>query len=70
MDNIYTYVVPLPAGVNEAVLSCADGYTVYIDDSLTEAERVEAYNHAVRHIYDQDFEKMDVQEIETNTHAS
>ena len=70
MVNIYTYVVQLPVGVNEAVLSCADGYTVYIDDSLTDAERVEAYNHAIRHIYDQDFEKMDVQEIETNTHAS
>lgn len=70
MDNIYTYVVPLPDGVNEAVLSCADGYTIYIDDKLSPTGRVEAYNHAVRHIYDQDFEKMDVQEIETNTHAS
>lgn len=68
MDNIYTYVVPLPNGVNEAVLSCADGYTIYIDDKLSPTGRVEAYNHAVRHIYANDFVLLDVQEIEGKAH--
>lgn len=69
MVNIYTYVAPLPEGINEAVLSCYDGYTVYIDDKLSESERIKAYDHAIRHIYANDFELLDVQEIEKKAHA-
>jgi hypothetical protein len=50
MDNIYTYFVPLPDGVNEMVTPCADGYTVYIDVHLDKEHRIDAYNHAIRHV--------------------
>lgn len=68
-ENIYTYIVPLPPGVNEAVMPCADGYTVYIADHLSHAGRLEAYKHALRHIKRGDWKRLDVQQIEVHAHA-
>lgn len=68
MDDVFTYFVPLPAGINEMVTPCADGFTVYIDSDLDEAHRIRAYNHAIRHIMRGDFEKEDVGTIEAENH--
>ncbi len=70
MDEIYTYFVPMPAGVHEFVTPCADGYTVYIDDSLDESQRLKAFCHALKHVVNNDFEKSNVQEIEACTHGT
>ena len=56
MNNIYHYIVPLPEGINEAVLEGIDGYTVYTSDRLDENGTLEAYLHALRHIKNGDFE--------------
>lgn len=69
MDEIYVYCVPLPASIHEIVTPCADGYTVYIADWLDDQKRLEAYNHALRHITNHDFERTDVQQIEGECHA-
>lgn len=69
MKDIYIYTVPLPYGVKEAVTPCLDGYTVYISDRLDDFQRLEAYKHAVRHIRNNDFDKFDVQEIESEAHG-
>ena len=45
-----------------------DGYTVYLNARLSYAGRVRAYLHAMRHIERNDFERANVQEIETETH--
>ena len=68
MDNIYTYVTKLPDGLNEMILPCLDGYTVYIDDRLSDLGRMEAYNHAITHIRNRDWEKNNIQEIEMDAH--
>ena len=68
MDDIYTYLIPLPDGINEVVLPCLGGYTVYIDSRLSQEKQVRSYYHALGHIINNDFEKEDVQEIETNAH--
>ena len=68
MDEIYTYIAPLPPGVREAVMPCADGYTVYLSDRLDRKGREEGYRHALRHIRAGDFGKEDVQEIEAAAH--
>ena len=68
MDDIYTYLVELPDGIDEAVLPCLGGYTVYIDPRLSHEQQEEAYKHAIWHILNNDFEKFDVQEIETEAH--
>lgn len=67
-DEIYVYLVNLPPGINEAVMPCAGGYTVYINSALTFEGRVNAYKHALWHINNRDFEKFDVQEIECDAH--
>ena len=68
MDNIYVYLVPLPSGVNEAVMPCMDGFTVYIDQNLDPLNRQKAYDHAIGHIREDDYKKTDVQEIEWERH--
>lgn len=67
-DDIFVYITDLPEGVHEAVTPCADGYTVYLDSGLWKSDRIKAYEHALRHIKNLDFEKCDVQEIEGRTH--
>ncbi|MCR4739140.1 MAG: hypothetical protein K5886_02635 [Lachnospiraceae bacterium] len=69
MADIYTYLVPLPPGVKEMVVyGPDDAYTIYLNDKISSAARLDAFHHAVRHIYNNDFEKTDVQEIEAATH--
>ena len=64
MVDYYVYLVPLPDGFNEAILPCADGFTIYINDKLDQAHRVEALSHAIKHINREDFGKDDFQQIE------
>ena len=68
MDDIFLYFVKLPEGIDEVVLPCFDGYTVYIDPTLSYDQQLEAYNHALHHIRNHDWEKYDVQEVETEAH--
>lgn len=68
MADVYVYIVDLPDRVDEMVTPCIDGYTVYLNARLSYAGRVRAYLHAVRHIERNDFERANVQEIETETH--
>lgn len=56
-EEIFTYIVDLPDKVNEVVMPCPDfGYTIYINAKLDYHDRVKAYNHALRHIENYDFE--------------
>lgn len=68
MDDIFVYTVKMPPKIKEFVTPCLDGYTVYIDDSLSDEEKREAYNHAMKHIERNDFENTDIQEIEYEAH--
>ena len=68
MDDIYVYCVPLPPGIHEMIVPCCDGYTVYIDEELDAEHRQEAYDHALSHALENDFEKENVQEIESLRH--
>jgi len=66
--RIFTYIVKLPDGVNEAVMACADGYTIYINEDLSQRGRIEAFVHAMKHIDRNDFYRGDVQQIEAEAH--
>ena len=55
--------------VNEAITENEDGsFTIFINSNLWYSKRLKAINHAIRHIAGRDFEKTDVQEIETSAH--
>ena len=68
MDDIYVYTVKLPPNVYEMVVPCVGGYTIYLSEQLDESRRLAAYNHALEHIRNYDFEKSDVQSIEREAH--
>lgn len=56
--------------VNEAITENEDGsFTVFINSNLCDSKRLEAINHAIRHITGRDFEKTDVQQIELSAHS-
>lgn len=70
-DKTNTTVYRVPLNVNEVVLRNAedDGHTIYINEDLTDEEARKAFDHAVGHIQRNDFDKADVQQIETAAHA-
>ena len=68
MDDMFVYFVKLPPKINEIVMPCNGGYTIYIDSGLSWEKKVEVYKHAIGHIENGDFEKADVQEIEYEAH--
>ncbi len=70
MDDVYIYFIHLPPGISELVTPCLEGYTIYIDESLDEAHRLKAYEHAIEHIRSNDFERADVQTIEAEAHEN
>ena len=68
MEDVYVYMRDLH-GVNEVVVSNDDGsYSIFIDDKLSPGGRINAYQHAMGHIRNRDFEKRDIQRIEYQAH--
>lgn len=68
MNDIFLYIVRLPDGVNEMVVPCDGGYSVYLDSTISECKRIRAFCHALSHIDNHDFEKPDVTRIEDEAH--
>ena len=66
--NVFYYIRPLPAGVNEVVFPCPDGWTIWIADRLDLPAMRKAYRHAVEHIKNEDWNKTDVNDIERHRH--
>ncbi len=54
--NVYHYVTSLPEGINEAVLSGINGYTIYTSDRLGREETAKTFNRVLRRILNNDFE--------------
>ena len=69
MDDIFVYAIDLPPSIHEYIMPCADGYTVYINRNLCERKRFEAFEHAMTHIRNGDFDRFNVQEIECSAHG-
>ena len=70
MDDIYVYIVDLKSSVPEMVTQNPDGsYTVILNARYSYEKQMESYRHACRHIERCDFERMEVQEIEKETHS-
>lgn len=63
-------VIVLDMPTNEAVTVNEDGsYTIFINARLAKEQQIKSYYHAMKHILGEDFEKINVQEIETLAHA-
>ena len=70
VGNCFVYMAPLPHDIREMITPCQEGYTLYLNEKLSQEQRIRAVEHAFRHVQNGDFEKMNgnVQEIEYSAH--
>ncbi len=68
MDDVFTYCVSLPPKVKGFTVPCADGYTIYLNKNLTHEAMLKTYQHELNHVTGRDFEKSNVQAIESTAH--
>ena len=71
MENISVHIIDFKgAGVDEQVILNQDGsYTILIDARASYEAQAAAYEHAMSHIRNGDFQKNDVQQIEAAAHG-
>lgn len=71
MDDLFIYLVRMPDDLPEAVLPCDGGYTIYLDDRLTQEGLIKEYHHALEHIKNGDFwdETLTVSQKEFRAHG-
>lgn len=69
MDDIFVYTVKLPSTIHEAVLPCCEGYTIYLNEMDSRERQMKAYSHAIKHIRSNDWDRFDVQHIESVAHG-
>lgn len=70
MIDYQVHLVNFPnTRTKETVTENTDGsYTIFIESSLSKEAQQKAFNHAMKHILGNDFEKNNVQEIEKTAH--
>lgn len=71
MEDISVHFVDFHGtGIDEQVILNQDGsYTILIDARASYEAQAEAYEHAMSHIREMDFQKNDVQLIESESHG-
>lgn len=68
--DVNVFIVDFPSRGNEMVAENEDGsYTILINARLSNAGQLKAYEHAIKHIANNDFERYDAQQIELVAHA-
>ena len=68
-DDVYVDVIDFGCPGNELITQNDDGsYTVLINARISYEQQKKSLKHALGHINDNDFEKLYVQEIETEAH--
>ncbi len=69
MIDCQVFLMSLPGKVSEAVTPNEDGsYTIFIEETLSPLYKKKAFMHAIKHIYGNDFEKYNINEIEYRVH--
>lgn len=58
MNDIFVRIIAMDPLVKEQIVENPDGsFTIFINDYLSQERRLKAYNHAISHIKNGDFEK-------------
>lgn len=72
MDDVFVHILCMDPLIKEQVVANTDGtYSIFINDYLSQEQRLKAYNHAIQHIKNGDFDrKVDVDKIEYQAHLS
>jgi len=67
--DINVCLVNFPCSGEEMIVPNEDtSYTILINSRLSHERQVKAYYHAIRHLQNNDFEKTDIQMIESEAH--
>lgn len=70
-NDIFVRYLDMDVNVSEHIVQNSDGsYTIFLNSRLSRERLQEAYEHAVSHITNCDFEKTDAQKIEYDAHFS
>ncbi len=68
-ESINVVLMDMPIGIEEQVTQNADGsYTVFLNSRYTYEHHVDCLHHALGHVQNRDFEKLDVQTVEAEAH--
>ena len=71
MNEINTLYANLPTTIPAYVVENNDmSYTIVLNSRLSHEKNLLSYWHEIRHIQEQDFEKEDIQKIESEAHNS
>ena len=72
MDEIFVYIIAMDPLIKEQVVANPDGtFSIFINDYLSPERKIKAYNHALSHINNGDFDKnTDVDIIEYEAHGA
>lgn len=63
--DLQVFLINFPTKGNESITKNEDDtYTIFINANLSHEKQLEAYAHALRHIQNEDFSKVDVDSIE------
>ena len=68
-QDVNVILMDFPVPGNEMVVSNEDGsFTILINAKLSQDSQLKAYQHAINHICNNDFEKENIQKIEYQAH--
>lgn len=72
MDDVFVHIISMDPLVKEQVVANSDGtFSIFINDYLSPERKAQAYNHALSHIRNGDFDKrVDVDIIEHEAHGA
>ena len=69
-DHVYVHIINMDTCVHEMVRHTpTDDYVIFINAKISVDAQREAFEHAIDHIRNNDFEKESVQEIESIAHG-
>lgn len=70
-NDIFVRYLDMDVNVSEHIVQNPDGsYTIFLNSRLSWERLQEAYDHAINHIKNCDFEKTDAQKIEYDAHIN
>lgn len=69
MNDINVQLLDLPPGIHEVVtINEDDSHTIFLNARDSHLRNLQSYKHAIGHIVHHDFDKTDVQQIESAAH--
>ena len=69
-EDLNVQLLDMELGVHEQIVKNSDDtFTIFINTRYSSDSQIEAFNHALEHIRNDDYEKTDVQLIELEAHS-